>query len=201
MAGVLMKTRICKYWHSGTVLSCRFKTYRFLSIDVLDLYKHRHSNLLLSLATSIQKIYHTHRFVEYHPFFYFAMLRRTPEAGGGRAEKHYGEERLENVELIRLANWLKECRLCAWEYRWLSTESVMADKKNGEMEGDDAEFWMENVCIIPSGSIHDAEYLLGIHRLEYLQWIPVALKRNGTAVMCSDIMKLGAWKETAEFAK
>jgi hypothetical protein len=33
-----------------------------------------------------------------------------------------------------------------------------------------------------------------------LLWIPVVLKRNGTPVTCSEFVKLGAWKETAEFA-
>ena len=50
------------------------------------IYKHCHRNLLQNLAASILKIYHSHCFVEYHPFFYFVMLRRKAEAGGGRTE-------------------------------------------------------------------------------------------------------------------
>jgi hypothetical protein len=45
------------------------------------IYKHGHNNLLISLAASFQKIYHTYCFVELRPFFYFVMLKRTPEAG------------------------------------------------------------------------------------------------------------------------
>jgi hypothetical protein len=60
---------------------------------------------------------------------------------------------------------------------------------------------MENVCTIASGSMHDAEYWLAFTDWNTWQWIPVVLKRNGTVVMCSEIIKFGSWKEAAEFAQ
>jgi hypothetical protein len=76
----------------------------------------------------------------------------------------------------------------------------MEDKKWGKWrESMQSSEW--KTCVSFLADQPRRRVLLGIHGLEYLRWIPVVLKRKGTAVMSSQIIKLGAWKETAEFAK